>query len=485
MKQLEELIGNIEVKQLVGDVKVVVNHLCLDSREVQSNSLFAALTGSQVDGHDYISTAIEAGASAILCEHIPEDLKADCFIVVEDSAVALGVIASEFYGNPSKKMAVVGVTGTNGKTSICTMLYDSFSSMGYKVGLLSTIKYAINGTEYPSTHTTPHAIRIQELLAEMSEEGCEYAFMEVSSHAIDQERIAGLEFKGGVFSNITHDHLDYHKDFKSYLYAKKKFFDHLATEAFALYNRDDKNGQVMVQNTKASKYSYSLNSVSDFKTKIKEHDLAGMLLDLRGDEVWMRLVGRFNAYNVLAVYATAFLLNIDHHKIIKSLSLLQSVEGRFQHLQHKGVTAIVDYAHTPDALKNVLDTINAVRTKNEQLICVVGCGGDRDTAKRPIMAQIAAQLSDKLILTSDNPRTEAPDDIISEMMGGVGASHFRKVLKITDREEAIKAAINLADPGDVILVAGKGHEKYQEVNGVKHPFDDKEVLIRNLKLIQE
>ncbi|MFY0644610.1 MAG: UDP-N-acetylmuramoyl-L-alanyl-D-glutamate--2,6-diaminopimelate ligase [Bacteroidia bacterium] len=485
MKKLNALIAELEIKRIVGDDNVAVDHLSLDSREIRTAGLFAALSGSQVDGHDYIGKAIDMGASVILCERIPEGVSAKCFVVVEDSSIALGFIASAFYGRPSVDMAVVGITGTNGKTSIATMLYESFASMGYKVGLLSTIKYAINGTDYTSTHTTPNAIRIQELLAEMKAGGCDYAFMEVSSHAIDQNRIAGINFRGGVFTNITHDHLDYHKDFKSYLYTKKKFFDQLPADAFALYNRDDKNGQIMVQNTKASRYSYSLNSVSDFKTKIIEHDLAGMLLDLRGDEVWMRLVGKFNAYNVLAVYATSFLLNIDHIKVITALSELQSVEGRFQHLQYKGVTAIVDYAHTPDALRNVLDTINAIRTKNEQLICVVGCGGNRDTAKRPIMAEIAAKLSNKVILTSDNPRNESPDEIIKEMMSGIGASHIKKVLKITDREEAIKAAISLADSGDVILVAGKGHEKYQEVKGVKHPFDDKEVLIRNLKLIQE
>lgn len=468
---------------VVGDSSVQVNKLSLDSREAASGVLFAALRGSITDGHSYIDAAIAQGCTHILCEEVQHVQEGVCYLVVEDSAESLGLMAAAFYGHPSGKLQLVGVTGTNGKTSIASMLYECFMDMGHKAGLLSTIKYAINGLDHHSTHTTPNAIRIQELLAEMCEAGCDYAFMEVSSHAIDQKRISGLNFNGAVFTNITHDHLDYHKDFRSYLYTKKKLFDALPSDAFALYNKDDKNGAVMVQNTKASKFSYSLKSVSDFKTRIIEHDFQGMLLELRGTELWMRLVGEFNAYNILAVYSTAFLLGKEHLEIITALSRLQSVEGRFQNVKHQGITAIIDYAHTPDALQNVLDTINAIRTKNEELICVLGCGGNRDKEKRPIMAHIAASHCTKVIFTSDNPRNENPQLILDEMMTGVEPSQYKKVLKILDREEAIKTAVSLSKAGDVILLAGKGHEKYQEINGVKHPFDDKEVVQRNLKLI--
>ncbi len=485
MRALHELISNIQVLEFQGAQNATVNNLQLDSRLVSSGSLFAAIRGHAVDGHDFIDTAIEKGASAILCEEIPKASSSCSFIKVEDSAAALGEIASEFYHKPSTELKVIGITGTNGKTSVATMLYELYGSLGYKVGLISTIKYSINGEDYQSTHTTPHSIRIQELLSDMREQKCSHVFMEVSSHAIDQKRIAGLVFSGAVFTNITHDHLDYHADFKDYLYTKKKLFDQLRPEAFALFNRDDKNGQVVVQNCRATKYSFSLKSVSDFKTRIIEHDLQGMQLEIRGNEFWIRLVGEFNAYNILAVYAVAFLLDLEHSEIITALSSLQSVEGRFQHIKYKGVTAIVDYAHTPDALQNVLDTINAIRSRNENLICVLGCGGDRDKDKRPVMARIACQHSNKVVITSDNPRSEDPTAIIEDMMSGIEAMHYKKVLKITDREEAIKTAISLAERGDVILVAGKGHEKYQEINGVKHPFDDTEVLQRNLKLIQE
>jgi UDP-N-acetylmuramoyl-L-alanyl-D-glutamate--2,6-diaminopimelate ligase len=482
--KIKELIAGLDIEQLIGSDTVEIQQLSLDSREVSEGVLFAALRGATVDGHAFIGNAIEAGCQVILCEEVKDAVQEVTYVVVKDSAFALGMMASAFYGKPSEHMELIGITGTNGKTSIGSMLYESFMTMGHKVGLLSTIKYAINGKEYPSTHTTPHAIRIQELLAEMREAGCEYVFMEVSSHAIAQKRIAGLSFKGALFTNITHDHLDYHKDFRSYLYTKKELFDGLSSDAFALINRDDKNGQVMVQNTKAARYTYSLRSISDFKTKVIEHDFAGMLLNLRGDEVWMRLVGEFNAYNVLAVYATAFLLGKDHIDIITALSSLGSVEGRFEHIKHAGVTAIIDYAHTPDALKNVLDTINAIRTKNEQLVCVLGCGGDRDKAKRPMMAKLASEHSSKCIFTSDNPRSESPESILDDMMNGVSPQNYKRCLRITDREEAIKTAISLCKSGDVILVAGKGHEKYQDINGVKHPFDDKEVVHRNLRLIQ-
>jgi UDP-N-acetylmuramoyl-L-alanyl-D-glutamate--2,6-diaminopimelate ligase len=399
--------------------------------------------------------------------------------------MALGHIASAFHNYPSENLKLVGVTGTNGKTSVSSMLYDCFRNLNHSCGLLSTIKYSINGVDTISTHTTPNSIRINELLAEMVEAGCEYAFMEVSSHALHQHRTTGLQFDGAIFTNITRDHLDYHSDFKEYLYTKKLLFDDLDSSAFALINKDDKNGKVVVQNSQATSYSYSLKSVSDFKTKIVEHDFDGMLLNINDSEVWLRLVGKFNAYNILAVYATAFLLGKEHLEIITALSAINSVDGRFQNIKESGITAIIDYAHTPDAVQNVLDTINAIRTTNEELITVIGCGGDRDKGKRPIMAKIACESSTKVILTSDNPRTEDANEIISDMMVGVEPIHFKKVLKITDREEAIKTAISLSNPGDIILVAGKGHETYQEINGVKHPFDDKDILTKNLKLLKE
>ena len=484
MKQLEQLISHINPTEVIGDVSIIVKGLTLDSREVKEGFVFTAIEGVKTDGHLFITKAIELGAKVILCEKQVEYQKDITYIIVESASSALGLMATAFYGFPSQKLKLVGVTGTNGKTSIATMLYECFMTLGDKCGLLSTIKYSINGFDYNSTHTTPNSVRINELLSKMVEEGCEYAFMEVSSHALHQNRIAGLEFDGAIFSNITHDHLDYHTDFKEYLYTKKRLFDDLGQSAFALINKDDKNGQVMLQNTKATRYSYSLKSVSDFKTKIIESDFNGMLLNIRGSEVWLRLVGKFNAYNVLAVYSTSFLLGKEHLDIVTALSAINSVDGRFQNIKEAGITAIVDYAHTPDALQNVLDTINAIRTTNEQLITVVGCGGDRDKQKRPIMAKIAANASNRVILTSDNPRSEDPNQIISEMMTGVEPSSYKKVLQITNREEAIKTAIALSKPGDVILVAGKGHETYQEIDGVKHPFDDKEVLLSNLKQLK-
>jgi UDP-N-acetylmuramoyl-L-alanyl-D-glutamate--2,6-diaminopimelate ligase len=468
-----------------GNDELEVAGLTLDSRAVQAGYLFAATRGAHTDGHLYIAKAIELGATAVLCEEATDLQEGITYVVVENAAEALGIIASEYYENPSSNITLIGVTGTNGKTSIATMLYQCFMNLGHKSGLLSTIKYSINGVDTASTHTTPNSVRINELLAEMVHAGCEYAFMEVSSHALHQYRTAGLEFKGGVFTNITHDHLDYHTDFKEYLYTKKRLFDGLPSDAFALVNKDDKNGATMVQNTKATKYTYSLKSVSDFKTKVIESDFDGMLVDLGGMEVWLRLVGHFNAYNMLAVYGVAFLLGKEHLDIVTALSAINSVDGRFQSIKEAGITAIVDYAHTPDALQNVVDTINAIRTKNEQLITVVGCGGDRDTAKRPVMARIACQASDRVILTSDNPRTEDAGAIIEDMMEGVEPQHYKKVLKISNREEAIKTAISLSNTGDVILVAGKGHETYQEIDGVRHPFDDKEIITKNLKLIKD
>ena len=468
---------------MVGNQSVNIVGLTLDSREAVTGFLFAAIQGVATDGHKFIDLAIAQGASVILCEQLPETLLNVCYVQVENASDALGKLASSFYDFPSTKLKLVGVTGTNGKTSVATLLYQAFTNLGHACGLLSTIKYSIKGVDTISTHTTPNSVRINQLLAEMVSQGCEYAFMEVSSHALHQNRTSGLAFDGAVFTNITHDHLDYHHTFREYLYTKKLLFDGLKSEAFALVNKDDKNGQVMVQNTKATRYTYSLKSMSDFKARVLESDLEGMLLEISNTEVWLRLVGEFNAYNILAVYGVAFLLGKEHLEIITALSAINSVDGRFQNIKEKGVTAIVDYAHTPDALQNVLDTINAIRTKNEQLITVIGCGGDRDTAKRPIMAKIACEFSDRVILTSDNPRSEDPEAIIAEMMVGVPPTQYKKVLKITNREEAIKTAIALSHTGDVILVAGKGHETYQEIKGVKHPFDDREILTTNLKRI--
>jgi UDP-N-acetylmuramoyl-L-alanyl-D-glutamate--2,6-diaminopimelate ligase len=485
MRTLSDILLAIKPISIYGDIEIEVAGLTLDSRAVKADYVFAAIKGVSTDGHLFIPKAISLGATVILCEQPLEAQEGITVILVEDAAEALGCLASEFYDNPSHNIKLIGVTGTNGKTSIATMLYECFMNLGHKSGLLSTIKYSINGTDTASTHTTPNSVRINELLAEMVDAGCEYAFMEVSSHALHQQRTAGLEFDGAVFTNITHDHLDYHTDFKDYLYTKKRLFDGLTLNAFALVNKDDKNGLVMMQNTKAAKYTYSLKSVSDFKTKVIESDFNGMLLDIRGSEVWLRLVGDFNAYNVLAVYSVAFLLGKEHLDIVTALSAINSVDGRFQSIREGGVTAIVDYAHTPDALQNVVDTINAIRTKNEQLITVIGCGGDRDREKRPVMARIACMASDRVILTSDNPRSEDANAIIEEMMLGVEPQYFKKILKIVNREEAIKTAISLSNADDVILVAGKGHETYQDINGVKHPFDDKEIITKNLKLIKD
>ncbi|NNJ56607.1 MAG: UDP-N-acetylmuramoyl-L-alanyl-D-glutamate--2,6-diaminopimelate ligase [Bacteroidia bacterium] len=484
MKNLNDILEVVNPLEIVGEPNQAIEGMSLDSREIKSRFLFAATRGATTDGHLYIDKAVELGATAVLCEEITNPQEGICYIKVEDASEDLGKLASAFYDFPSQNLQLIGVTGTNGKTSIATMLYECFMNLKYSCGLLSTIRYSINGVDTVSTHTTPNSVRINELLAEMVESGCEYAFMEVSSHALHQNRVSGLDFNGAIFTNITHDHLDYHTDFKEYLYTKKRLFDNLSSSAFALVNKDDKNGATMLQNTKATRYSYSLKSVSDFKTRVIESDFDGMLLNIRESEVWLRLVGNFNAYNVLAVYATAFLLGKEHLEIVTALSAINSVDGRFQNIKEAGITAIVDYAHTPDALQNVLDTINAIRTKNEQLISVVGCGGDRDREKRPVMARIACEASTKVILTSDNPRSEDPNTIIKEMMVGVEPSNFKKVLQISNREEAIKTAISLSSPGDVILVAGKGHETYQEIKGVKHPFDDKEILIKNLKLIK-
>ena len=440
----------------------------------------------RLTGINYIAKGIEDGAVAIICEQLPSEIKEDVtYVRVRSSSAALGVVAANFYDNPASEIKLVGVTGTNGKTTTATLLHDLYTELGYKCGLLSTVVNKIGVAQIKSTHTTPDAIQLNALLRYMIAEDCEYCFMEVSSHAIHQNRIAGLDFAGGVFTNITHDHLDYHKTFDEYLKAKKTFFDCLNENAFALVNKDDKNGMVMMQNTKAKKVTYALKSMSDFSCKVIESDFSGMQLNIDGSEVWTKLIGQFNAYNLLAIYSTAVLLGEDKLLVLTAISNLVSVDGRFQYVKSaNNVAGIVDYAHTPDALKNVLKTINDIRTGNEQVITVVGCGGDRDKEKRPVMAKIACEQSDKIILTSDNPRTESPDEIIKEMRQGVDGVHFNKVLAIVNREEAIRTACSLAQGGDIILVAGKGHEKYQEINGEKLPFDDMEILDSTFKLMR-
>jgi len=471
---LDKLLQGVEVRSLVGDGTVAVGRLEFDSRKVVPGTLFFATRGTQADGHAYIPAAVAAGAAAVVCEELPAERPAGVtFVQVPDSTVALGQVASAFYGHPSRRLKLVGVTGTNGKTTTATLLYRMFRRLGYKVGLISTVVYCVDDREIPSTHTTPDSIRLNAMMAEMVEAGCDYCFMEVSSHSLVQHRTAGLAFVGGIFSNITHDHLDYHKTFAEYIRAKKLFFDGLPAGAFALTNADDRNGMVMVQNTKATVKTYALQSFADFRCRIVETLLDGMLLNLDGSEVWVKFLGRFNAYNLTSVYATALLLDARRDEVLRILSDLTSVDGRFEPIHSKeGVTAIVDYAHTPDALQNVIGTINEIRKKDQRLYVVVGCGGNRDATKRPEMAKIAVDGSDMAVLTSDNPRLEEPGAIIEQMKSGLEPG--ARYLAITDRREAIKAAVALARPGDIILVAGKGHETYQDVGGVKHHFDDRE-----------
>jgi UDP-N-acetylmuramoyl-L-alanyl-D-glutamate--2,6-diaminopimelate ligase len=486
MKTIQQLIQEIPNAKVIGNAGITVLHLTYDSRMVGEGSLFFAVKGTQVDGHIYINDVIDKGAAAIVCENLPETINNTVtYIKVNNTSEAMGLMAAEFYDHPSKKLKLTAITGTNGKTTVATLLFRLFRSFGHNVGLLSTVQNQINETVIPSTHTTPDSIRINELLEHMVEQGCEYAFMEASSHAIDQNRIKGLHFAGTVFTNITHDHLDYHVTFSNYINAKKKLFDDVNDDAFALTNKDDKNGLVMLQNTKATRYTYSLKAIADFKAKIIESDFTGMLLNIDEQEAWFRLVGNFNAYNILAVYGTAFLLGKEKLEIIQHLSNIEAVKGRFEYVRsNDGVIAIIDYAHTPDALKNILDTINELRTQNEQLITVVGCGGNRDAAKRPVMADIASEHSTKVIFTSDNPRDENPETILDEMQKGVKPLHYKKTLRISDRKEAIKAAIASANKGDIILVAGKGHENYQEIKGVKHHFDDKETVLELFELMR-
>ena len=478
MKLLSDILYKTRLEEIIGSTNVAISSVTFDSRKVKKDSLFIATRGTASDGHHYIELAIESGAVAVVCEDLPETLKENVtYVKVLDSSASLGYIACNFYDNPSEKLKLVGITGTNGKTTTVTLLFNLFRGLGYNVGLLSTVENKINTTVIPSTHTTPDALALNELLSKMVEAGCQYAFMEVSSHAIVQHRITGLKFTGAAFSNITHDHLDYHKTFEEYIRAKKLFFDNLQDDAFALTNKDDRNGMVMLQNTKAKKYSYGLKSIADFKCRVVENHLNGLLLSIDNQEVWVKLIGSFNAYNVLVVYAISQLLKQDRVQVLTTLSNLNSVEGRFQYIKSKtGIVAIVDYAHTPDALKNVLETIKDIRTGNEQVITLAGCGGDRDAAKRPIMAQIACEYSNKVILTSDNPRSENPEDILNQMQAGINPVDAKKTLRISDRKEAIRTAVAFAKEGDIILIAGKGHEKYQEINGIKHPFDDFEIV---------
>ena len=480
MKNINDILKKCDIIESVGRDDRSVSKLVFDSRKSAEDVAFFAVRGTQVDGHDYIYKAIEQGCRVVVCERLPENVADDVtYYVVDNTAKSLGLAASEFYGRPSEKLRLVGVTGTNGKTTIATLLYRLFFNAGYPCGLLSTIENRINNVVVPSTHTTGDQLQVNEMLSKMVDAGCEYAFMEVSSHAVDQDRIAGLHFEGGIFTNLTHDHLDYHKTVAAYRDAKKKFFDNLESSAFALTNLDDKNGMVMLQNTKAKKKTYSLRTDADFKGVVLESYFDGMELKINRNNIFTYLVGRFNVSNLLAIFGAASLLGMNDDDLLKGISQLQSAPGRFQVVQSEsGIVGIVDYAHTPDALKNVLDTINEIRTHNETLITIAGAGGNRDSAKRPEMAAVAVAKSDRLILTSDNPRFEEPEEIIRQMRAGVGGEYYNKVLSITDRREAIRTAVALAKKGDIILVAGKGHEDYQDIKGVKHHFDDVEELTK-------
>lgn len=481
--KVKDIIANCNLLEIIGDENLEIANITFDSRAVKGNTLFFAVKGTQVDGYDYIERAINAGATAIVCEHFPKNIQKDVtYIKVDHSGYVLGVGASNFYGNPSKHLKLVGVTGTNGKTTIATLLYRLFTDAGYVCGLLSTIENIIDREVIAATHTTPDPIELNLLLKQMVEQGCEFAFMEVSSHAIAQERIAGMHFTGGIFTNLTHDHLDYHKTMANYRNAKKKFFDNLPKSAFALTNLDDKNGAFMLQNTQAKKLSYALKHDADFKGQIMESHFSGMLIKINGTELFTQLVGSFNASNVLAIAGAAISLGFDKEELLVEISKLHSARGRFDMVKSDyGIVGVVDYAHTPDALENVLKTINEIRRHKESLITVVGCGGNRDTTKRPEMAETAVELSDKVILTSDNPRNEDPDEIIRQMRTGIAEGQNAKVLSIANRREAIRTAVALARKGDIILLAGKGHETYQEIKGIRTHFDDKEELSKALQ----
>lgn len=478
LKKLSDILYKVSIVEIIGSTDVTIAGLAFDSRKVDIGFLFIATKGLTVDGHSFIQTAIDKGAKAVLCEEIPENHNNNnTYIKVADSTKALAFASANFYDNPSQKIKLVGVTGTNGKTTIANLLHNLFEKLGYKAGLLSTVVNKIHNTQIQANYTTPDSLEINRLLDKMVQTGCDYCFMEVSSHAMAQNRVEGLQFAGGIFTNITHDHLDYHKTFAEYLAAKKRFFDELPASAFAITNGDDKNGKIVLQNTKAKKHTYALKSMADYKGKILENRISGLHMLLNNTEVWFKLVGDFNAYNLLAIYGAAVLLEQDNEEVLKELTSLNSVEGRFDYVKSQNnITAIVDYAHTPDALENVLKTINGLRDSGEDIITVVGCGGDRDSAKRPVMAKISCKYSQRSIFTSDNPRSEDPEKIIQQMMEGVDIIEKRKVLEIVNRREAIKTAVALAKPGDIILIAGKGHEKYQEINGVRNHFDDKEIV---------
>ncbi|WP_457617469.1 UDP-N-acetylmuramoyl-L-alanyl-D-glutamate--2,6-diaminopimelate ligase [Lutibacter sp.] len=486
MKVVKDILYKVAINAIHGTTSVRVNAITFDSRQVKEGCLFVAQKGLLFDGHQFIAKAIEQGAKVIVCENLPNQLQQHVtYVQVDDSNASLAIIASNFYDNPSSKLKLIGITGTNGKTTVATLLYQLFQQAGFKSGLLSTVKILIDKEALPATHTTPNSVLINKYLNEMVQKGVTHCFMEVSSHGIHQKRTEGLHFEGAVFTNLTHDHLDYHNTFKAYRDVKKSFFDNLPKTSFALVNIDDKNGAVMLQNTKAKKYTYALKTMADFKAKILENQFSGMLLSVQGNEVWTKLIGTFNAYNLVAVYGVSNLLGIPTLASLTYLSKLESVNGRFQHfISKEGITAVVDYAHTPDALANVLDTINNIRTGNEQVITVVGCGGDRDKAKRPVMGRIASRLSTQVVFTSDNPRSEDPQCIIEEIEAGVDPENYKKTISILDRRQAIKTAAKLAKRGDIILIAGKGHETYQEVKGVRNHFDDYEEISNILKVIE-
>ncbi|MEJ7821013.1 MAG: UDP-N-acetylmuramoyl-L-alanyl-D-glutamate--2,6-diaminopimelate ligase [Chitinophagaceae bacterium] len=488
MALLQDILYKVNILSKSGKAMDSVYDLQIDSRKVTPGSCFIAIKGNTTDGHNYINTALANGATIIVCEKLPADAKDDAlYIIVENSSLAAGIMAHNFYGQPSHKIKLIGVTGTNGKTTVATLLFKLFSAIGYKCGLISTVQNQIVDEVLASTHTTPDAIKVNELLSNMLKANCTHVFMEVSSHALDQERVAGLHFTGGVFTNITHDHLDYHKTFDEYIKAKKKFFDELSSNAFAISNADDKRGAIMLQNTKAKKYFYSLKTMAEFKGKILENSLSGLLLTINDTEVHFKLIGTFNAYNLLAVYGAAVCLGEDKQIILQALSNITGAEGRFDFMvsQKDKVIGIIDYAHTPDALLNVLATIKNLRQGEEKILTVVGCGGDRDKTKRAVMAEVACEHSDKIFFTSDNPRNEDPNEIIKDMEGGVNITCRKKYISIADRKEAIKTAVSFSNKEDIVLVAGKGHEKYQEIKGIKHPFDDKGVLAEMFELLDK
>ncbi|MFM7662204.1 MAG: UDP-N-acetylmuramoyl-L-alanyl-D-glutamate--2,6-diaminopimelate ligase [Bacteroidota bacterium] len=484
-KYLTHIFSGIAVESIRGSMEYLIESIEFDSRKACSSSIFFAIQGTNTDGHLYLQQVVENGCQVIVVQKLPEFTIDNCTVIlVRDSLRALALASSNFFDNPSKKLKIVGVTGTNGKTTIATLLHSAFTNLGYACGLLSTVVNKIGQIDIPATHTTPDSVQLNRLLAQMVDSRCEYVFMEVSSHAIHQERIGGLTFTGAIFSNITHDHLDYHKTFAEYRNVKKRFFDELNSSAFSLTNCDDKNGMIMLQNTLAKKYTYALKSPADFKVKVLENQFSGMLLNINGKEVWTKLIGEFNASNVLAIYATGILLNQDEFQLLQVISSLESVSGRFQYLKSKtSITAIVDYAHTPDALENVLSTIASIRKKEQKVLTIVGCGGDRDSTKRPEMARIASEMSDQVILTSDNPRSEDPHEILNQMMKGILVDKLGSTLSISDRAQAIKTAVVMSNPNDIILIAGKGHEKYQEIQGIKYDFDDVEITKSMFDLI--